>query len=134
VDAVIASETSKLRQTGVSMDSEFSLMENLSGELEHCVQSMYASSRNAAKANRIAFEARDIASHSNETVAQLVDSITSISRNSEKIKNIAESINAIAYRTNLLALNASIEAARAGEAGKGFNVVAMEVKELAGQA
>ena len=59
-----------------SMDAEFSHMEDLSGELEHFVQSMYSSSRNAAKANRIAFEARDIASHSNEVVEQLEESIT----------------------------------------------------------
>lgn len=46
---------------------------------------------------------------------------------------VIASLQAISDRTHILALNASIEAARAGAAGKGFNVIAQEIRKLAGQ-
>jgi methyl-accepting chemotaxis protein len=54
----------------------------------------------------------------------------------EQVQSIGEVmtlVNDIAEQSNLLSVNASIEAAKSGEAGKGFDVVAQEVKNLAGQ-
>jgi methyl-accepting chemotaxis protein/aerotaxis receptor len=59
--------------------------------------------------------------------------IQSLSEGALRIGDVVQLIRSVARQTNLLALNATIEAARAGEAGHGFNVVASEVKGLAGQ-
>jgi methyl-accepting chemotaxis protein len=59
--------------------------------------------------------------------------VTGMSDSLQRVDSVASLISSIAAQTNLLALNATIEAARAGEAGRGFNVVAGQVKDLAGQ-
>lgn len=78
--------------------------------------------RSAAVSHRAAERARE----TRHIVGSLVETTRSID-------SVLDAISELAAQTQLLALNATIEASRAGEAGKGFNVVANEVKNLAGQ-
>ncbi|MFP4294795.1 MAG: methyl-accepting chemotaxis protein [Halothiobacillaceae bacterium] len=65
--------------------------------------------------------------------AQTLEGIDAVARQGAQLVSLTAEIRQIARRINLLSLNASIEASRAGIAGHGFDVVAAEVRALAGQ-
>ena len=70
---------------------------------------------------------------SQSILRDMTENAAELSSQIKHIDTITENVSNIADQTNLLALNAAIEAARAGDAGRGFNVVAEEVRKLAGQ-
>ncbi|WP_139492193.1 methyl-accepting chemotaxis protein [Brevibacillus dissolubilis] len=71
--------------------------------------------------------------HIVQTVQVASTTINELNRQANRVEEIVGTINQIATQTNLLALNAAIESARAGEHGRGFSVVADEVRKLAEQ-
>ncbi|MBW7962223.1 methyl-accepting chemotaxis protein [Bradyrhizobium sp. BR 10261] len=101
-------------------------VQSVASATEELTSSVHEISRQVQESARIAGDAVEQASRTNERVSEL-------SQAAGRIGDVVELIDSIASQTNLLALNATIEAARAGDSGRGFAVVASEVKALAQQ-
>jgi methyl-accepting chemotaxis protein len=122
-----AERAQELATTVASASEEASTnVQSVASATEEMASSITEISRQVQESARIASDAVDQASRTNDRVGEL-------SKAAARIGDVIELINNIAGQTNLLALNATIEAARAGEAGRGFAVVASEVKALAEQ-
>lgn len=74
-----------------------------------------------------------LSAHAAEQSTVLAGKMARVGGSARAIEEVVSLIAGIAKQTNLLALNASIEAARSSSSGAAFNVVAGEVKQLAGQ-
>lgn len=118
--------SSRTEQQAAHLEETASAMEKMSNTVLN-------NSVNADQANSLAKGARDDAERGGEVANRAIIAVNEISAASKKIGDIIGVIDEIAFQTNLLALNASVEAARAGDKGNGFEVVASEVRELAGR-
>ena len=122
-----AEETSRQSQAVASASEQASTnVQSAASAAEELSSSIAEISRQVTESTRIAGDATEQATRTNDQIHGLAEA-------AQRIGDVVKLIQDIAEQTNLLALNATIEAARAGEAGKGFAVVASEVKSLANQ-
>jgi methyl-accepting chemotaxis protein len=110
-------QAATLQQTAVAVNALNGALQTITGQVHG--------------AERVAVEARTMATDGGRAVQRVVERMNDILVSSHKIADINGVINAIAFQTNILALNAAVEAAGAGEQGRGFAVVASEVGSLA---
>ena len=119
------------RQMASGTASQAAAIEETSFSLEKMSAMTRRNAENAAHADTLMIEVKDITTRASDSTNRLMEFMQQISSASDETQKIIKTIDEIAFQTNLLALNAAVEAARAGEAGAGFAVVAEEVRNLA---
>jgi methyl-accepting chemotaxis protein len=110
-----------------------SAIEEITRTVSDVLQRSKDDSENADKTRQLTEKVSAEAEKGSEKMKELSEALEAINKSSSYISNVIKIIEDIAFQTNILALNASVEAARAGVHGKGFQVVAEEVKNLAGK-
>ena len=114
-------------------ESQAATLEETAAALEQMTASVKSTSDGVLHTNNFISTVETGVRESRDVALRTVETMTEIEESSGQISRIVTVIEDIAFQTNLLALNAGVEAARAGEAGRGFDVVASEVRALAGR-
>ena len=147
IDEVLASVNDRMNAMRTSAERLSGVAETASSEATSAETASSSASENvhsvASAAEELAASIREIAGQTSratrtaaaaaETANKTDGHVSSLIQAAERIGAVVVLIRSVAHQTNLLALNATIEAGHAGESGKGFQIVAVEVKALAGQ-
>ncbi|MNW37092.1 Methyl-accepting chemotaxis protein McpA [compost metagenome] len=133
----LAQDALNLTEAAQLADMNIQQMEQTNTTLREKVESsLFTSSAMKERASQMERDAAESLEAANRTYNEKQENLRKAieaGKVVDEINNISTSIKEISAQTHLLALNASIEAARAGQHGKGFEIVAEEVRALAGR-
>ncbi len=135
--AELAASSEEISRTAATQADQIT---NTSSATEEMVATIHEVARNADAAAKSATESTQRARGGAKSVTETIEGFSQVNlvlqrlqARSKEIGSIVNLIQEIAAQTNILALNAAIEAAGAGEAGARFDVVAEEIRKLAGR-
>jgi methyl-accepting chemotaxis protein len=121
-----AAQSDEISRTSSAVEEMATSIREVAQNAEHAAQAATDSSQRARDGEELALDTAAGLEQSDKVMQRLRD-------RSDEIGTIVNLIQEIAAQTNILALNAAIEAAGAGEAGARFDVVAEEIRKLAGR-
>jgi len=128
----ISEQQHSVNRTLEFIENFSALIEEVTATVTDAASSTTAITEIAEGGKEAVLSIREFIGNIDSAVTDNSQTVDSLGAKAAEIRRFVGTIEDIASQTNLLALNAAIEAARAGEAGRGFQVVATEVKRLAG--
>jgi methyl-accepting chemotaxis protein len=121
-----AAQSDEISRTSSAVDEMATTIREVARNAELAAEASTASSQRAHAGG-------ELASGTAVGLEQADEIMQRLRARSDEIGTIVNLIQEIAAQTNILALNAAIEAAGAGAAGARFDVVAEEIRQLAGR-